>query len=248
MTKRWINKGMRQSIMIICIILLCTVLFGCTRPVSLEELFKSEEYLSEYDMPPEYMSMNGRVDRVGQTYYLSTEHWIKFYEMDTHISGFLCNKPECTHDTDTCNANIGYCLRGIHIYNGYIYWIRQNRGSALWRMKPDGSEHEKVFDIEIDTSSISDYSFAMHRGYFYYYAINNRIKDGQDVSAFTMIRYPLDGSEHQKEIIYEEDYGYAFRCSVSFVRNKAYALIIHQKRYFLIIRFWLLTCKIFRKK
>ena len=65
MTKRWINKGMRQSIMIICIILLCTVLFGCTRPVSLEELFKSEEYLSEYDMPPEYMSMNGRVDRVG---------------------------------------------------------------------------------------------------------------------------------------------------------------------------------------
>ncbi|MBQ7063963.1 MAG: hypothetical protein IJM90_03635 [Firmicutes bacterium] len=148
--------------------------------------------------------------------------------MDTHISGFLCNKPECTHDSDQCNAYLGFCLKGIHVYDGFIYWIKIDRGPSLWRMKLDGSEHEKVLSLDIDISSISNYSFGIHRGFLYYYAIKEQMQNGQIVSAFFMIRYSLDDANNQGEVIYKEEYGHTSWSSVCFFRGKAYALIQHQ--------------------
>ena len=66
---------------------------------------------------------------------------------DTFIK--LCGRPDCSHDTDQCNAFINNAL-SITYYDGHLYYATvelYNDGiAALYRMDVDGSNRVKILD------------------------------------------------------------------------------------------------------
>ena len=88
----------------------------------------------------------------------------------------LCIKPDCLHKTKECNAHLeGNCGLTIWVYGDHIYYIPDETDehgmTALWRMRLDGSGHERIlrfddFDNSEDYTS-SSWSFIFHNKYVY---------------------------------------------------------------------------------
>ena len=100
------------------------------------------------------------------TYILETDNTIYYlsnnimYFSDKDYKDFmpLCPKPECDHSGIDCNAYID-SIGGFWIYDHYIYYVSYGlngrdasevnvKEASLWRMRFDGTQHEKVFEFE----------------------------------------------------------------------------------------------------
>ena len=86
----------------------------------------------------------------------------------------LCFKPDCFHRGPDCYAQLeGSNSLKIWPYGEHIYYVVQNPNAspALWRMKLDGSDHEKllVFKCSEDTEIYDEYTwdFVFHNKYVY---------------------------------------------------------------------------------
>ncbi|MBR3382592.1 MAG: hypothetical protein IKG85_06090 [Clostridia bacterium] len=87
----------------------------------------------------------------------------------------LCFRPDCFHKTLDCNAYLGGRISGstIWAYGKYIYYVLSGSGMtpSLWRMKLDGSEHERVlaFDYEKENDIYNSFTwdFYFHNKYLY---------------------------------------------------------------------------------
>ncbi|MBQ1411345.1 MAG: hypothetical protein IIY94_08735 [Oscillospiraceae bacterium] len=82
----------------------------------------------------------------------------------------LCNKPNCKHENSDCNAYYG---DAFGYYDGALYALEMStdpRRFDIVKMKLDGSDHQKVAEIEI--SEMGAYSFlpAFHHGKLYLYS------------------------------------------------------------------------------
>ena len=107
--------------------------------------------------------------------------FIKMIDKETKTVQTFCNKPECRHDTSTCN---GYFekAKGMFYYNGFIYIMREeclkNESGYyevklnLYRVSIETQEREIAKNIAVtltdngtDSYSIS---YIQHRGYLYY--------------------------------------------------------------------------------
>ena len=79
---------------------------------------------------------------IGGTFLFFADH-----NSDTFIK--LCGRPDCSHDTDQCNAFLMNAL-GITYYDGHLYFatveLAQNGIAALYRMDMDGSNRVKILD------------------------------------------------------------------------------------------------------
>ena len=72
----------------------------------------------------------------------------------------LCSKPNCIHNSEDCNAMPeGYAANRMWIYGRHIYYAVSDTSSdglgrniELWRMKLDGSDHERLFNYSIHDS------------------------------------------------------------------------------------------------
>ena len=81
----------------------------------------------------------------------------------------LCSKPECSHRTGDCNA----CIEGntackMWLYGRHIYYcVSGIEGSdlSLWRMKLDGSDHEKL--LTCSTEGCSTVYWVFHNKYLF---------------------------------------------------------------------------------
>lgn len=107
--------------------------------------------------------------------------YIKMIDKETKTIQNFCNKPECSHNTETCNAYFKN-IRGMFYYNGYIYIMLQEYFTNentwdevelnLYRVSIETQEREKVKNIaaSLTENGIESYSLAyiQHRGYLYY--------------------------------------------------------------------------------
>lgn len=106
------------------------------------------------------------------------------FDKETEAIQYFCNKPECNHDSEECNAYF-YKMKGCFYYEGYLYYILQEeiRDSQsvkngtieinMYRELIETQRREKVGTIAnavISSDEVYDYNIegAVHRGYFYY--------------------------------------------------------------------------------
>ena len=108
-------------------------------------------------------------------YYLYTGNW-KVYFSSKNDPGFylLCNKPDCPHNGEDCNA---HAEGGLGYWNGHLYSTTVlSDSAAVFRMNLDGSEHSEIAKLElpIDSNGMwgGSYFFFFHGHYLYYYIVS----------------------------------------------------------------------------
>ena len=91
----------------------------------------------------------------------------------------LCGKPNCLHNDSSCNAVLESEIWEIWLYGRHIYYAFENKdadeeahGVQLWRMKLDGSDHEKVTVIDPendydDLPTLRSWSCTFHNRYLF---------------------------------------------------------------------------------
>lgn len=156
-------------------------------------------------------------------YGTDTGTFLFYYDYDAKKYTKVCNKPECTHSDDSCNAflpdaliEVSYDTSLIQKYDDAIYMGGlDGKKACLYKVACDGSERGKaieLFDAEVSVSkdggaTLAEYTsfeFCIHRGYVYYC-----IRNGQNSSLY---RKKIDGSSKSEETIVSiDEQNYVYR-------------------------------------
>ena len=152
-----------------------------------------------------------RLCEIGDTvYYLimgQSGKLVYYYDKVSGVSGPLCGKPECRHTDTSCNAYVGTAV-AIGSYGGMIYYYDYEylTGHVIRRMAADGTGHETLRVMEMDTfpGSGSDRIIQFHRGYMYYATESKTIVDGQERLGLYIVAVPFDQDEDITVILDEE--------------------------------------------
>lgn len=174
--------------------LFTTLISGCT-----SETVKTNNGLSfdyENDFQYYYNSLNGfnyPITKSDSGYYAFLPNRFLYYiDKELNEALPLCNKPNCTHETDDCNAYFNLYEEpssntcNVLQYNkGYLYIVLKNqdgngefKGSSLYRVSKDGNQREKLLDFNEGISY-----WLIHRGCFYYASVKYS-DDAFDFSVF----------------------------------------------------------------
>lgn len=143
-------------------------------------------------------------------YYVLNGNKIYYVEQSTMDAIPLCNKPNCTHNNNGCNAILGN-VRNIYYSDGYIYYLSDAGeekgfiGNYLVKMSPDGSTKENILYLELSPTD-----WTIHRNTFYYsirvYQIDENT--GLEDLAYSdcyIYSYSLDKESKPKEIYFAEE-------------------------------------------
>lgn len=114
-------------------------------------------------------------------YFVSAEtSHIMVYDRSNGVCGELCNKPECKHDSDSCNAfvnNAPTSASTLSYYDDFLYYIELNGSKVeLKKQTVDGSNKETVTQLyEFVEEGESDFSLRslslkVYGGYAYFVA------------------------------------------------------------------------------
>ncbi|MBQ4340872.1 MAG: hypothetical protein II756_00060 [Clostridia bacterium] len=109
----------------------------------------------------------------------------------------LCGKPECTHDSASCNAFVGgtgdICLA---YDSGRLYWI-ESAGTrcTLYSAEIDGSDRrtEAEPDAALYAKVCGYGTLCIHDGYAYFCGSAERVENGASVFDCAVFRQPLGG-------------------------------------------------------
>lgn len=147
------------------------------------------DYEFTVDAQPEYKWTS--IARAENGYYLwgseERENYLMYFDIATESYIPLCNKPNCRHDSEECNAffnnysivgDVTYISDYIQYYDGYVYVIAVDEKSGyvyLYQISPDGSSSKEYMTLyKADLSSVNgevDFHHpyvCIHRGYVYF--------------------------------------------------------------------------------
>lgn len=186
------------------------------KSVNLEASVKGY-YAKEYDFDTDYQSyfLWPGVTRAEDGYY----YWdvdkerLMYYDISTGQGVVLCNKANCTHEDENCNAFFRrssesgeyYCKSYLQYYDGDVYLAGRDPDGYvnLYRASADGSSCDMYMHLfrqtansvtgESDVASFAEPDVCIHRGYVYY--INKMEKEPK------LYRVKLGGKK--SEVIYE---------------------------------------------
>ena len=120
----------------------------------------------------------------------------------------LCFRPDCTHRKSDCNGHLeGRNGSTIWPYGEHIYYVvrETNTSPQLWRMKLDGSDHERilVFNQSKEDNTYDEYtwSFAFHNKYvFAIFSGSNEALRNSGGRGFDTLVYIVDMSADKPEM------------------------------------------------
>lgn len=165
----------------------------------LEERFRTEDFLPEVDMQLEYAVSKGSLCRFNSVYYFHSDvNFIYYYDETSGLSGKLCAKADCTHDSADCNAYLA-SISGLQIYDGKLYFIED--ASTLYCMDLTGNNRVSVMFLR--NLQGTNPKFAIHRGYVYTSVSDDQIQDGGQKTRFTLSQQVLGQTDTAKTIIDE---------------------------------------------
>ncbi len=203
-----------------------------------DKKFDTDDPLPDYDAPLSFAQLG---NSFGHTMCESENGWyseldgsrdnyIMYTDKKTGAVMPLCGKPECTHDSSSCNANIGGDALRLQMYDGALYCVMS--GSVL-RMEPDGTKRETVctVDWKIINLYTNDPFVQIHRGYLYYFGSTYDVENGEKVWTASVTACALDGSETFRvfEKKYSDEDSATPRVNVRFIGNDMYIMVTHQK-------------------
>lgn len=148
-------------------------------------------YVAATDAQPEYLWTS--VARAENGYYMwensSTDRRLMYFDAASKSYIPLCNKPNCSHDSESCNAffnsngegEVDYLRSYIQYYDGCVYVAGHDEEGYvyLYKAAPDGSACEKYMTLyKADLSSakaegenVKEFhspNICIHRGYVYF--------------------------------------------------------------------------------
>ena len=174
--------------------------------------FDTDEFLPDYDADPafvHYESTRGSTlcqteDTIYSLYNSyrpnETRDILTFTDRATGISLPLCGRPECLHNSSTCNAYMTDAS-GLRVYEGKLYWVDGglNHSWDLMSMNLDGTGRSTVTSMgwardTLHTAQSTHY--VIHRGYAYVSGTKHEvIVNGERMSSVSICAQPLDGGE-----------------------------------------------------
>jgi hypothetical protein len=185
---------------------------------------KSEEY-------------NGKIKLVGSTlpgdykdgyFYIKNNDLqknIMYFDYDSKKEVYLCSKPNCKHDNDTCSSYLNYYeLNELFYYNNFLYYIDSSansytisvsfdgvvddsnqKPSTLYRINVDGTLKQKMFVTPSGTRM--DMPLVIKGNMLYGYLEKSVVKDSGSsiLTEKKLIAINLDSGEYEilKEGLYE---------------------------------------------
>ncbi len=134
----------------------------------------------------------------------SSDSFLYVLDVPSGIATPLCAKPECRHNSGSCNARLGFNL-SLQLYDGKIWF---NDGYNVYRMDPDGRNRELVtaIDRELfygDTGASGGIFF--HRGYIFHAMTGETVEGGEWVEEVRVYALPTDGQQ-EPEVIMQKRY------------------------------------------
>lgn len=127
-------------------------------------------------------------------YYLEYDTFVFYVDKKSKTAAILCNKPECSHRDDKCNAWTS--AHSLSAYNGKLYYNNsdyveeksgyKNMGDVLRSMELDGTKHDVVQTLEFTVNGNSMQNIQkpiIHRGivYFVYRGTLYGVSLGDDI-------------------------------------------------------------------
>ncbi len=156
-----------------------------------------------------------------------------YYDRQSGISGILCPDPSCTHEDETCGAFLQVMPELFCLYDEKLYWLGRETNASLGtlclhRCDPDGTNHEKVRDLDYEAlnSSYTVQQWALHRDKLFFYSRRESVKDTQAALRFTFGYIAPDSDAIT--VLYEADQN-SGRAEMFFTDNAAYFALSNGK-------------------
>lgn len=138
-------------------------------------------------------------------YLLNYNNKMIYYSEKSELNFvILCNKPDCDHSGEDCNA---YAGSHIGYYNGKIYSVSFSRAVELIRMNTDGTNHEKVADMPYaqSPSGVGQRS-AGGKVFFYEGYIINFINFTLDKTTAYPVAYKIELETGKSTLLFDEQF------------------------------------------
>ena len=140
--------------------------------------------------------------------FFSYQNYLFYKDKITGEAGPVCNKPECMHNDNSCNAFLtDELMRFLINYSEDIYYIanefipeQESSYDILYQMITDGGRKK----ILIFSEPI--YYIAFHRGYIYYITTDYGTisgKENETCTTMSFYKIPIDKPQANPELLYE---------------------------------------------
>ena len=170
--------------------------------------FATDEFLEDYDtkyLYEEFIGYNAFCESEDAFYFFAynddnpSKRAICYYDKVSGASGYLCARPECGHNDQTCNAYVSPYARALSCYDGKLYWVDVDntvRHCNICCCDLDGFNKKIVNSYEEDViSGKKNERYMIHRGYVYSSYIRDIVKDGETEYAFYVKACALEGDD-----------------------------------------------------
>lgn len=205
------DDNMKRAYACLMLLLMLIGVAGCSTTTNLQnenylldEKFDTEAYLPGYDMQNSYARYKVACE-TEEAYYFKPDQdvFLYFYDKESGLSGKLCGRPECPHDSPACNAYLDVRF-GISYYDGKIYFVKsENARLALYAMDTDGNQLQKVQELKSDMNGINPL-VRIHRGYIYTAVVKSEVNEGKDMYRLIVQQEVLGQEEGETVIVYQE--------------------------------------------
>ena len=147
----------------------------------------------------------------GALYFKSSSFYrsfIDYYVPADNEYGTLCARPECMHDSDSCDGYvIGMKSTQLMMYGGRLYFIDQNPSAGNWQLvsqSPGGRDRRThlKFDQEF-FMGVGVKLSAIYDGTLYMFGNSTGVDDGKSINRAVLYSQSLDGGE--LETLFEQD-------------------------------------------
>ncbi|MBQ9673136.1 MAG: hypothetical protein IJV39_00730 [Ruminococcus sp.] len=135
--------------------------------------FSKESYDVENDYQP-FVNNTHDIAYCNEGYYFFEREYLYFFDKASKKAVPVCNKPDCEHEDDSCNAHFSvdqfYVASGVFYHDSHIYILGTDGEQFstklyLYKISKDGTSREKTCYLGNYGSNVSTYSleFIIHK-------------------------------------------------------------------------------------
>lgn len=160
------------------------------------------------------------------------EHYIKYADKATGISGVLCGRPECRHNDENCNAYVEDA-RCLLMDGDRLYWMAAEFTDSgiiyvLYSMALDGTDRRKEAELPegfIPSSTAAHRHYLLYDGWLYFGDVSSEIVNGEQIHHNYVAAAPIGSKQEPFVILKEEtiDGGYS-NLAIQFYKGDLYIL------------------------
>ena len=234
---------MRKRIGILLALAVCLLLTACTpggpgkdtqgSTEVTQGFFDGDAPMPGYDADNRYLTSITTCFQEGGNYFFGAGlmgEYLHYYDLQTGISGLLCQDPACTHDSDDCSAWVGD-IASVSYYDGRLYWVGKDpagggNDSYLWRSDITGTNREKLKTISFQDIIYvyQPQKYYIHRGNLYFLGIGDSVDGVEAGTRLTLMTAPLEGNEGFTPL-FDQVFPEGVDATVRFVGNRVYLAV-----------------------